>query len=346
MKNYISKDYSGVVKSRNGLEKYISLAKYLKYNSKRLKSADKSSNFYEQINSINKKEDNKQNNSCFFKEKRVLQKPELKINRKKNILRIPQNKNIYYKPCIRSSSVFNRTNKTIINNHRKNRNIISSKSENHNRSNLNNNFTNTSNRITCETNKRQKINHLNSSSLNSIDIKKRRIHSSLLSSSRIKNKFNFSKKANETSKNIDFIAFKTINEGNSIIHKLKKNYSSYKEPTILSEKNNSLSESLNGNKIDQVGKIDLNKLRADLKLKDSKGLLGKINEIKILEKDLKKIGERLTEDKMKILKPIAQGILRQDILANKKLKYNVGIENRKFLRKYFKYFGKLTNFKK
>ena len=74
--------------------------------------------------------------------------------------------------------------------------------------------------------------------------------------------------------------------------------------------------------------------------------MGKINEIKILEKDLKKIGERLTEDKMKILKPIAQGILRQDILANKKLKYNVGIENRKFLRKYFKYFGKLTNFKK
>ena len=318
------------------------MAKYLKNNSKRLKSADNSSNLYEKINNINKKEDNKQNNNSLYKEK-ILQQ---KSKSKNNLLFIPKTKTITYKSFIRSSSAINRTYKTIINKNKKNINFISYKTENNNKSNLNNNLTNTSNRITSATNNIRKINHLTSSSLNSIDIKKKRLHSSLLISSMNKIRYNSTKKARETSKSINYIAFKTINEGNIINYELRRNYSSHKEQSIILTRKNILSESLNNDKIEHTDKMDLNKLRSELNLKNSNGLFGKINEIDIMKNDLKKMGKRLSKDYMKILKPIARGIIRQDILANKKLIYNVGIENRKIRKKYFKNFDKLTNFKK
>ena len=318
------------------------MAKYLKNDSKRLKSADNSSNLYEKINNINKKEDKKKNNYCFYKEK-ILQQ---NLKSKNNLLFIPKTKTITYKSFIRSSSAINRTYKTIINKNKKNINFVSSKTENNNKSDLNNNFTNTSNRITCATNNIRKINHLTSSSMNSIDIKKKRLHSSLLISSMNKIRYKSTNKARETSKNINYIAFNTINEGNIINYELRRNYSSHKEPSIILKRKNILSESLNKDKIEHNDKIDLNKLRSELNLKNSNGLFGKINEIDIMENDLKKMGKRLSKDYMKILKPITRGIIRQDILANKKLIYNVGIENRKIRKKYFKNFGKLTNLKK
>ena len=343
IKTYTSKDFhSGVKKTRNNFKKYLNMAKYLKNNSKRLKSADNSSNLYEKINNINKKEDNKQNNNSLYKEK-ILQQ---KSKSKNNLLFIPKTKTITYKSFIRSSSAINRTYKTIINKNKKNINFISSKTENNNKSDLNNNFTNTSNRITSATNNIRKINHLTSSSLNSIDIKKKRLHSSLLISSMNKIRYNSTKKARETSKSINYIAFKTINEGNIINYELRRNYSTHKEPSIILKRKNILSESLNNDKIEHTDKMDLNKLRSELNLKNSNGLFGKINEIDIMKNDLKKMGKRLSKDYMKILKPITRGIIRQDILANKQLIYNVGIENRKIRKKYFKNFGKLTNLKK
>ena len=91
----------------------------------------------------------------------------------------------------------------------------------------------------------------------------------------------------------------------------------------------------------------MNKIRKDLKLKNSNGLLGEINEIEILEKDLKKMGKRLNKKEyMDILTPIARGLIRKDLLLNKRLIYNVGIEHYRGRKKYFELYDTLNNLKK
>ena len=147
-----------------------------------------------------------------------------------------------------------------------------------------------------------------------------------------------SKRADETNKEIESIVYKTIKESNKNNNEVRKNYSSHKEPKIKIKKN-SLAELLNDNKIDLV------KLRKELKLKDSNGLLGEINEIEILERDLKKMSERLSKKSLNILKPIARSTIRESLLLNKEVIYNVGIENNKYRKKYFKLYNILTRLK-
>ena len=86
-------------------------------------------------------------------------------------------------------------------------------------------------------------------------------------------------------------------------------------------------------------------MRKELKLKDSNGLLGEINEIEILERDLKKMSERLSKKRLNILKPIARSTIRESILLNKEVIYNVGIEHNKYRKKYFKLYNILPNLK-
>ena len=151
-------------------------------------------------------------------------------------------------------------------------------------------------------------------------------------------KYSISKIACETNKEIESIAYKTINDANKINSEVRKNYSSHNEPKIKIKKNY-LAELLNDTKIDLV------KLRTNLKLKDSNGLLGEINEIEILEKDLKRMSKMLNKTNLNILKPIARGLIHKDLILNKRLIYNVGIEHRKSRKKYFKLYDILNNLK-
>ena len=55
------------------------------------------------------------------------------------------------------------------------------------------------------------------------------------------------------------------------------------------------------------------------------------------------MGNRLNKKRLNIIKSVAKGIIRHDLLLNKELIYNVGIQNRKYNKKYFKLYEKLTN---
>ena len=340
IRSYFSKNNSAIISKRNSNNNYLLLTKDIEQNSKRIKKFEKLSNLYERINGfirkeyIARRENKKRRYYSSYREKIDNTRPKSTINRSKYILWIPKNQSIRNKTCRRCSSAFNTTNETKINKKRKITNNISNKSNNYNKSELNYNFSSTSNMITTGRTRR-KINYSASSSLNSTEMK-RIIQSPFLFSTR--NKHNLSKRATETNKEIDFIAYKTINEANKINYEVKKNYSSHKEPKI-NIKTNSLSELLNDNK------IDLSKLRKELKLKDSNGLLAEINEIEILEKDLKKMEKRLSKRRLNILKPIARSTIREDLLLKKRLIYNVGIEHIKYKKKYFKFYDIITSVK-
>ena len=340
IRSYTSKNHSKANPKRNNESNYLLITKDIENNSKRMKKIDKLSNLYEQIHRFNYKQShflkenkNKRYYNC-YREKMDKGRPKSTNNRNRRILWIPKNQFNCNKTCSRFSSAFNnRTNETTVNKNKKLISNISTKSIKCNKSDLNFNFSSTSNIVTSGRT-RKKINYSTSTSLNSTEIKKI-ISTPFLFSTRNKIKYNLSKRANETNNEIDSIVFKTIKESNKINCEVRKNYSSHKEPKIKIERN-SLDELLKDNKIDLV------KLRAELKLKDSNGLLGEINEIEILERDLKKMSKRLNKKRLNILKPIARSTIREALLLNKEVIYNVGIENNKYRKKYFKLYNILT----
>jgi hypothetical protein len=309
-----------------------------------MKKIDKLSNLYEEIHGYIRnqshflKENKKKRYYNCFREKIEKERPKSTNNRYRRILWIPKSQSTNNKTCTRCSSAFNKTNETTINKNKKIINNISTKSIKYNKSDLNHNFSSTSNIVTSGRT-RKKINYSTSSSLNSTEIRQI-ISSPFLFSTRNKTKYTLSKRADETNKEIESIVYKTIKESNKINNEVRKNYSSHKEPKIkIKIKKNSLAELLNDNKIDLV------KLRKELKLKDSNGLLGEINEIEILERDLKKMSERLSKKRLNILKPIARSTIRESLLLNKEVIYNVGIEHNKYRKKYFKLYNILTRLK-
>lgn len=266
----------------------------------------------EKLSNLNEKIDTFMKHEInFFKIKKEQKRPKSHYNYRNKIITKSSNRN--------TSSAFYRTNETTMH---KNKNKI-------------NNFTSKSNN--------DNLNYSTSSSQLSTNLKYF-IQSPFLLSTENKNKSKYilSKRACETSREIKKIAFKSIIEANKIDYKIKKNFnlSIYKKPKIF--KKNKSSNDIFNNK-----SIDLNKIRKDLKLKNSNGLLGEINEIEILEKDLKKMGKRLNKKEyMDILTPIARGLIRKDLLLNKRLIYNVGIEHYRGRKKYFELYDTLNNLKK
>ena len=126
---------------------------------------------------------------------------------------------------------------------------------------------------------------------------------------------------------------KTINEGNKINKIIKKNYLMHKEPKIKNKFLEILDEP----------KIDLDKLRKRLKLKDSNGIYGKIDEIGIIENNIKKMEKHITKKQINMIKSVARKIIKEDLLLNKRLVYNVGLENRTNRQKYLELYNILTN---
>lgn len=334
--SYSSRTQSAIVSRQNSYNKYLLLTKDIENNSNRMKKIDKLSNLYKQINAFMKKDlkilkkDKNRRFYSSYREKIDKKRPKSTNNKNKHILWISKNQINKSQSCTRFSSNFNRTNATTTNNN-------FNRSNKNNTCDLNHNFSNISNIITNRRKKR-KINSSIPSSHSQSNLKKFR-KSPFLFSTKNKIKLNLSQKTSETNKEIDSIASQTINKANKIKYEINKNYSSHKEPKFEIKKNN-LSELLTDNK------IDLYKIRKDLKLKDSNGLFGEINEIEIVEKDLKNMSKRLLSKKrLNILTPIARGIIHEDLLLNKDLIYNVGIENRRNRTKFFKLYDILNKIK-
>ena len=131
------------------------------------------------------------------------------------------------------------------------------------------------------------------------------------------------------------IIYKTIYEGNKINNIIKKNYSLHKHPK---EKNIIVD-------ILKDDKMDLEKLRKNLKLKDSKGINGSINEIQLMENNVKKMENLITKKGINIIRSIVKGMIKEDKILHKSLIYNVGLENRMIRQKYLDLFYQLKNFK-
>ena len=150
-----------------------------------------------------------------------------------------------------------------------------------------------------------------------------------------KKKIKFLLKTTQKNKEMRPMIHKTINEGKKINKIIEKNYNKHKEPRI---KDNFL-------EILEDKKLNLEKLRNELKLKDSNGIYGSIDEIEIMENNNKKLEKHITKKQMNFLKSIVKGIIKEDSLLNKRLVYNVGIENRINRQKYLELYNILTNSK-
>ena len=165
---------------------------------------------------------------------------------------------------------------------------------------------------------------------------RRDIKTSLLCfSPKEKNKLNLSIRTYQRNKEISPIIHKTINIGKKINNIIKKNYVLHKEPKIKNNFYNILEDQ----------KLDLEKLRNNLKLKDSNGIYGKINEIQILKNNIRNLRKMMSKKETDIIKTIAQEMINEDLLLNKRLIYNVGLENRINRQKYLELYNILTNSK-
>ena len=127
---------------------------------------------------------------------------------------------------------------------------------------------------------------------------------------------------------------RTIDEGKKINEIIKKNYSLHKEPKIIKKRFIDILKE---------EKKDFSKLRDNLKLKDSNGINGSINEIQIMENNIKKMEKYITKKGIKIVRAVARGMIKQDLLLHKRLIYNVGFENRVNRQKYLDLFNSLKN---
>ena len=127
---------------------------------------------------------------------------------------------------------------------------------------------------------------------------------------------------------------RTIDEGKKINEIIKKNYSLHKEPKIIKKRFIDILKE---------EKKDFSKLRDNLKLKDSNGINGSINEIQIMENNIKKMEKYITKKGIKIVRAVARGMIKQDLLLHKRLIYNVGFENRVNRQKYLDLFNRLKN---
>ena len=303
--------------------------------SKKLNKKIDSTNLFKKTFNINKIENNttyrnNKNHSNYNSYKNHLIRPK-SCNERHNNLLSSKNPYISYKSIGRVSSAYNKTNETtIINKNNNNNNKLcyfspkSNKSMIYNNTILKQNLTN----LTNIKNRRKKFSAIysNTSSQNTN-------HTPFLFSPRNHSRYFLSKKATETKNQIGEMASSTINKSKIINSILTKNYSEKEKPRLKIKKREPLEEK----------KFDWKKVRNELKLKKSNGLLANIDEIELLENDLKKMEKKLSEKRFNILLSAAKRILRHDLLVNKQLIYNVGIDNRLYRIKYFKLYDRLNN---
>ena len=150
-----------------------------------------------------------------------------------------------------------------------------------------------------------------------------------------KNKLKLRLNSIQRSESMKPIIYKTIYEGNKINNTIKKNYSLHKHP----KEKNLIVDILNDDK------MDLEKLRNNLKLKDSKGINGSINEIQLMENNVKKMENLITKKGINIIRSVVNEMIKEDKILHKNLIYNVGVENRMIRQKYLDLFYQLKNLK-
>ena len=165
--------------------------------------------------------------------------------------------------------------------------------------------------------------------------KKNDIYSSINFTPIYKKKIKLSLNSAQRNERMNPIIYKTIYEGNIINNKIKKNYSLYKHP----KEKNIIFDILTDDK------MDLEKIRKNLKLKDSKGINGSINEIQLMENNVKKMENLITKKGINIIRSIVKGMIKEDRILHKRLIYNVGLENRMIRQKYLDLFYQLKNLK-
>ena len=246
-----------------------------------------------------------------------------------NNLLISKNPCVSFKSFGRVSSAYNKTNETTIINKNNNNNLYylslkSTKSIINNNTFLKQNLTN----ITNIKNRRKK-----SSLIYSGTSSQNTTHAPFLFSPQRHSRYYLLKKATETKNQISEMVSSTINKSKIINSILNNNYSVKEKPRLKIKKRESF----------KYKKFDWMKVRDELKLKRTNGLLANIDEIELLENDLKKMEKKLSKKRFNIVLSVAKGILRQDRLLNKQLIYNVGFDNRQYRIKYFKLYERLNN---
>lgn len=165
--------------------------------------------------------------------------------------------------------------------------------------------------------------------------KKQNIYSSINFSPIRKKNLKFSLNSAQRNERMKPIIYKTIYEGNIINNTIKKNYSLHKHP----KDKNIIFDILKDDK------MDLEKLRNNLKLKDSKGIFGSINEIQLMENNVKKMENVISKKGINIIRTVVKGMIKEDKILHKSLIYNVGLENRMIRQKYLDLFYQLKNFR-
>lgn len=329
--NNESRNKSASINKRNISHDNLILNKVLK----NMNKASKSTNLDKKVVSFNKKDNNmipKRVEKLINSSRNQNQTTRPKSCSERYNINLSNAKKPYisYKSFRRTSSPYNKTNETSFNKNNKNKylNCLTQKSKNYNTNNLKQNYTNDTNTRYSGKNSRNII--YSNASFQNIS---KNISTPFLFSAKNNSRHILSKKFNETKNQMSAIISSAINKSKKINNIISKNYSINEKPRLIIKESQS-----SDNK-----KFDWTKIRKELKLKDSNGLLAKINEIELLEEDLKKNKQKINNKKrFNIIRSIAKGIIKQDLLLNKELIYNVGIDNRKQTKKYFKLYSKLT----
>ena len=341
-------------KENNGVRKYKKFIINEKNMKKKFKKIEQINKLLNAVDDIKGKEEINKNKffqvnkpktktNSFFREIKNEKKFDYHLIRKRNELKkinqekfLSEEKTIYVKNMINNFPEKNSKNK----NFKKNLTSSDFKSNSNSFNNINNeNIEKFSLFPNIKTTEKDESNYNYSSSFPNLNFNSKKIknkqRNSLINLSPInKKKIKLSLTSYKKNNAMKPIILKTINEGKKITEIIKRNYRMHKESKIK----NNFSEIL-----DEEQKLDLKKLRKTLKLKYSNGIYGEINEVHILDNNIKKMKKYLTPKGVNFIKYIAKGMIKEDLLLNKNLVYNVGLENRDNRKKYIELYNIITN---
>ena len=342
-------------KENNGVRKYKKFIINEKNMKKQFRKIEQINKLLNAVDDIKGKEEINKNKffqvnkpktktNSFFREIKNEKKFDYHLIRKRNELKkinqekfLSEEKTIYVKNMINNFPEKNSKNK----NFKKNLTSSDFKSNSNSFNNINNeNLEKFSLFPNIKTTEKDESNYNYSSSFPNLNFNSKKIknkqRNSLINLSPInKKKIKLSLTSYKKNNAMKPIILKTINEGKKITEIIKRNYRMHKESKIK----NNFSEIL-----DEEQKLDLKKLRKTLKLKYSNGIYGEINEVHILDNNIKKMKKYLTPKGVNFIKYIAKGMIKEDLLLNKNLVYNVGLENRDNRKKYIELYNILNNY--
>ena len=348
------KHYSLYIDEKNNEKKFKKIIIDKNKVMERMRKIDKLAKLFNEIDILEKKEiidnnkcfklDKKPNNYLFFHKNKNINKS--KINSARNIFKLKKRKiQFLSEEKFTNSNINNNSNTFLIKKNENNKNNSCERKKSipkllinysKGKTNLNNisdlnseNFSFISSMPTSDKNRKE---FNKSSSCLSVKLKKNKnsLKYKLIKFNKIKN-YNSNPTLNHKQKEIKLIIDKTIDEGNKIKKIINKNYSLHK----ISKSKTEFFKLLNDEQ------LDLEKIRKDLKLKNSNGINGSINEIQLMEKNVKNMEKYISKKEINIIKSIVKKMVKDDLLLNKRLIYNVGLANRTERKRYIDLYNKL-----